>query len=175
MLDISRLTTGQIRVERRPVNLSALAEQLIEEFQPTLAPHTISFEPVAGPRMVAGDELRLRQVLSNLLGNAVKYSPAGVQITVRLEQQAGMACVAIADQGIGIPRAELPNLFRLFYRASNAAAQPIEGVGIGLAVVKEIITQHGGSVDVASTEGEGSTFTVCLPLIGADAGTPMAR
>jgi signal transduction histidine kinase len=164
MLDISRLTTGQIRLERRPVNLVALAEQLIEEFQPTLTTHTIRFEWAGGPFVVAGDELRLRQVLSNLLGNAVKYSPGGIEIAVRLEKHAGMACVAIADQGIGIPRAELPKLFRLFYRASNAAAQPIEGVGIGLAVVKEIITQHGGTVDVASTEGEGSTFTICLPL-----------
>jgi signal transduction histidine kinase len=84
---------------------------------------------------------------------------------VQLEQRDWYACVSVTDQGIGIPRASLARLFQRFYRAENADQRRISGMGIGLYVVKEIVDLHGGTVGVTSTEGEGSTFTVCLPLL----------
>jgi signal transduction histidine kinase len=171
LLDISRITTGQLRITRRPLGLTALTERLVGELQPTLEQHILTLQSDGKPLLVAGDELRLRQVLSNLISNAVKYSPNGGEICICLEQREARVYVSVSDHGIGIPPSELPHLFRLFYRAANASAQPISGVGIGLAVVKDLVTLHGGTVEVASTEGEGSIFTICLPLFDdGDAG-----
>jgi signal transduction histidine kinase len=115
---------------------------------------------------VAADELRLEQVLQNLLQNALKYSPESQPIAVRVERRSESAVVAVTDRGIGIPAAALPRLFGRFYRAPNAEAQQIGGMGVGLYVVKEIVTLHGGEVAVESAEGQGSTFTISLPLLG---------
>ena len=114
--------------------------------------------------MINGDALRLEQVLQNLLQNAIKYSPKGGPVTLRVEQQGHEVCVAVSDQGIGIPREALPQLFQRFYRAPHQATGGIEGLGIGLYIVKEIVTLHSGTIMVESTEGVGSTFTICLPL-----------
>ncbi len=123
---------------------------------------------------VEGDELRLEQVLHNLIGNAVKYSPAGGGVTVRVGQRESCACAVVQDQGIGIPANSVPQLFTRFYRADNVDPQNISGMGIGLFVVKEIITLHGGTVEVASQESQGSIFTICLPLAAAGPETQLA-
>jgi signal transduction histidine kinase len=107
-------------------------------------------------------------VIQNLIQNAIKYSPSGGRVTVQVERQAANACIRVSDQGIGIPAAALPQLFRRFYRAPNADSQHISGMGIGLYVVKEIVELHGGTVEVASQESQGSTFTISLPLLKVD-------
>jgi signal transduction histidine kinase len=111
--------------------------------------------------------LRLEQVVQNLVQNALKYSqaPDPIRVIVALVNDAGR--ITVQDWGIGIPREELANLFKRFYRAKNVEDQHISGMGIGLCVVKEIITMHGGTVEVESTEGQGSCFTVSLPLAEA--------
>jgi signal transduction histidine kinase len=109
--------------------------------------------------------LRLEQVLQNLLQNAIKYSPEGGSVRVRLERRERWACLIVIDHGIGIPFEALTHMFQPFYRAPNTLERPIVGMGIGLYVVKEIVTLHGGEVDVTSAEGEGSTFVVRLPLL----------
>jgi signal transduction histidine kinase len=114
--------------------------------------------------LINGDALRLEQVLQNLIQNAIKYSPAGGPVTVRVEQQGETVRVAVADQGVGIPQEALPRLFQRYYRAANVDAGGIKGLGIGLYVVKEIVTLHGGTVTVDSAEGLGSNFTICFPL-----------
>jgi signal transduction histidine kinase len=114
---------------------------------------------------VLGDAIRLEQVLHNLIGNAVKYRPFGGEILVRCARDGARARVAVQDSGIGIPQAALPHLFQRFYRAANVDAQHISGMGIGLYVVKEIVSLHGGTVGVTSREGHGSTFSVSLPLM----------
>lgn len=114
--------------------------------------------------MISGDELRLEQVLQNLIGNAAKYSPEGTPIRVQVEQQESGVSVAVTGRGIGIPQAALPRLFQRFYRAPNVEER-ISGMGVGLYVVKQIVSLHGGEVKVESVEGQGSTFTVCLPLL----------
>jgi PAS domain S-box-containing protein len=164
LLDISRIETGHLSIERAPVDLSALAQRVVEEVRPTLDQHTIKYVALNQPLVVEGDELRLEQVLQNLIGNAIKYSPQGGPVVVRVARRDAMACVDVIDQGIGIPATALPQLFRRFYRAANVDAQHISGMGVGLYVVKEIVALHGGKVTVASQEGEGSTFSCCLPL-----------
>jgi signal transduction histidine kinase/CheY-like chemotaxis protein len=163
LLDISRIEMGQLSIVRMPMDLSALVRRVVAEMQPTLERHTIDYADADEPLWVEGDELRLEQVLHNLIGNAVKYSPAGGIVTVRMEQRASCACAVIQDQGIGIPADSVPRLFTRFYRADNVNPQNISGMGIGLFVVKEIITLHGGTVEVTSQESQGSTFTICLP------------
>ncbi|MBK9711471.1 MAG: CHASE3 domain-containing protein [Kouleothrix sp.] len=164
LLDVSRLETGQLSLDRTAIDLRQLVQQVVAEVQPTLTQHTIAYEAPEHALMVAGDALRLEQVLQNLIQNAVKYSPGGGAVRVRARLQDAAACIEVIDQGIGIPAEAQARLFTRFYRASNVEEQQISGLGIGLYVVKEIVTLHGGTIAVASAEGAGSTFTVRLPL-----------
>ncbi len=164
LLDVSRLEAGQLSIERAPLDLGVLARRVVAEVQPTLEKHTVVYNGPEVPSIIEGDELRLEQVLQNLIQNAIKYSPTGGQVTVDVTQRGTTACIAVTDQGLGIPQEALPQLFGRFYRAGNVDAQYIAGMGIGLFVVKEIVTLHGGTVEVESTEGRGSTFMVCLPV-----------
>lgn len=164
LLDIARLEQGGLQLDVAPLDLSDLARRVVEEIQPTAERHTLLFETRAAPLMIVGDALRLEQVLQNLVSNALKYSPAGGAVRVTVEQRDGLARVSVADEGIGIPADALPNLFQRFFRAGNAESQTIGGMGLGLYVVKEIVSLHGGTVAVESSEGRGSTFSICLPL-----------
>jgi PAS domain S-box-containing protein len=165
LLDISRLESGQLSIERAPLDLVALTHRVVEEIRPASDGRAIEIVGPAEPLLVAGDELRLEQVLQNLIQNALKYSPDGQPVVVWVERRSAHATVAVTDHGIGIPAAALPRLFGRFYRAPNAEAQQIGGMGVGLYVVKEIVTLHGGEIAVESAEGQGSTFTVLLPLL----------
>jgi PAS domain S-box-containing protein len=169
LLDISRIEQGQLSIDRIALDLCALTERVVAEVRLTVERHTIVIESRATPLVVLGDELRLEQVLQNLLQNAIKYSPNGGTITVQVMQHDEQACISISDQGMGIPAAALPNLFRRFYRANNVEAEHISGMGIGLFVVKEIVALHGGTVHAESTEGKGSRFTLSLPIKPAPA------
>jgi len=164
LLDISRLEQGQLSIERQRLDFGTFVRQIVDEIQPTLTKHTIVYAAPDAPLLIDGDALRLEQALQNLIGNAVKYMPAGGPVYVRVERRSLNVCVAVADQGIGIPDDALPQLFQRFYRASNADVRHISGMGVGLYVVKEIVGLHGGGVTVESVEGQGSTFTICLPL-----------
>jgi signal transduction histidine kinase len=164
LLDLSRIETGQLSIERAPVDLRGLVRRVVEEMQLALDRHTITIHSPDQPVLIMGDELRLEQVLQNLISNAIKYSPEGGPITVQVEQYDARARVAVTDRGIGIPAEALPRLFQRFYRASNVDPQS-SGMGLGLYVVREIVALHGGEVHVTSREGEGSTFTICLPLM----------
>ncbi|MEO7912009.1 MAG: ATP-binding protein [Roseiflexaceae bacterium] len=164
LLDVTRLESGHLSLHRAPLDLGALVQRIVEEVQPTLSIHTITTTIRGTALIVDGDALRLEQVLQNIIQNAVKYSPAGGTITTETFLQDRLVCVSIADQGIGIPQDALQRLFSRFYRADNVDDQQISGMGIGLYVVKEIITLHGGSVAVESSEGSGSTFTIRLQL-----------
>lgn len=164
LLDIARIESGRLRLEQAPVDLGELIQRMVAEIEPGLSEHTISFQPPDAPLIVHGDTVRLEQVFRNLLNNAVKYSPQGGLVEASVERQDSSVVVAVRDEGIGIASDALPYLFQRFYRAPQEDVQQLGGLGVGLYVVREIVTLHGGSVDVASTEGEGSTFTVALPL-----------
>jgi len=163
LLDISRIQNGQLTIARQWIDLDALAGRMVREIQPILHQHTIEFSSAGAPLLIEGDELRLEQVLQNIIQNAVKYSPSGGMIGVRATKQNGHACVSVSDQGIGIPKESLGRLFERFYRAENAEAQHISGMGVGLYLVKEIVGLHGGAIEVSSAEGVGTTFTIRLP------------
>ncbi|MEO7909569.1 MAG: ATP-binding protein [Roseiflexaceae bacterium] len=165
LLDISRLQLGQLSINPMQLDLGALAARLVEETRPLLSQHSIEYVGTLTPALVSGDELRLEQALQNLIQNAVKYSPEGGAISVRVACDATRASVAVTDAGIGIPPEALSQLFQRFYRAPNVDPQHISGLGVGLYVVKEIVELHGGTADVSSAVGNGSTFTLSLPLL----------
>jgi PAS domain S-box-containing protein len=165
LLDLSRLQMGQLSIERELVDLGALVRRIGEETAPTLPHnHQLLVEAPDEPLLIVGDDLRLEQVVQNLLQNAVKYSPHGGPILVRTDTYEGRARLMVRDHGLGIPREALDLIFSRFYRAANTASYQVSGMGVGLYVVKQIVELHGGHVEVDSVEGEGSTFTILLPL-----------
>jgi PAS domain S-box-containing protein len=164
LLDLSRIEAGRLEVDHQPVELDALLARLADETRVTLKSHSLAYERPPVPVVVLGDELRLDQVFRNLLTNAIKYSPAGGPLTITLTTTEQQACVSLQDAGIGIPAEAIPRLFGRFYRVPGAGGGRIGGLGVGLYVVRQIVTLHGGTVQVTSTEGKGSTFQVCLPL-----------
>ena len=175
LLDVARLQAGRpLDLDRRPTDLVALARRAVEEQQKTTDRHTIRLEPIEPDLVGDWDPDRLDRVLSNLLSNAIKYSPGGGLITVVVRRHAGPtgdgAALEVQDDGVGIPAADLPHVFERFHRASNVGR--IEGTGIGLASVRQVVEQHGGTVSAVSRAGTGSTFTVWLPLApGGDNGS----
>ena len=118
--------------------------------------------------IVIGDPIQLRQMLDNLLGNAVKYTPEGGEIKFSAMQENGQFLFQVVDEGIGIPPEDQARIFDRFYRASNTP-DTSQGTGLGLAIVKSIVENHRGRIWVDSIEGEGSTFTVVLPIIAQKA------
>ncbi len=112
---------------------------------------------------IRGNPIRLRQMLDNLIGNAIKYTPEGGDITVEMEVQGEQVIIRISDNGPGIPPADQPHIFEKFYRASNVP-KGVGGSGLGLAIVKSIVDSHQGRIWVESLLGHGSTFTVVLPI-----------
>jgi two-component system, sensor histidine kinase len=164
LLDVSRLEQGQLSIIHEPIDVGLLVERVVQEVQPGLQQHTVASHIPAEAVVILGDELRLEQVLQNLIQNAIKYSPAGGSIAVTVVHDTTHAAVQVRDHGVGIPADALPHLFERFYRVSDAVERHIQGAGIGLFVVKEIVALHGGRVEVTSQEGVGSTFTVWLPL-----------
>jgi signal transduction histidine kinase/PAS domain-containing protein len=165
LLDISRIERGQLGLEPEPVDLAALIASTLEEIEPSLRRHTFEFIHPDEKVIVNADRARLEQVLENLVQNAIKYSPSGGPVSVRLTQAGGAARITVRDEGIGIPAAAMPHLFTRFYRAENADANHIGGLGVGLSIARDIIRRHGGDITVTSREGIGSEFTVSLPLM----------
>jgi PAS domain S-box-containing protein len=166
LLDVSRLRSGrQVELQRSAVDLVALARSCIEEEQQVAPAHRFEARMAVARLEGHWDGQRLERVLTNLLGNAVKYSPADslVRVAVEHDAEAAQAVLTVSDQGVGIPAAELPALFTSFHRGSNVAGS-VPGSGLGLVSVHQIVVQHGGTVTVASVEGAGTTITVRLPL-----------
>jgi signal transduction histidine kinase len=143
-----------------------LVDQAVAAARPFAEVQQITLCAVVGDvPEVAGDRARLAQLLDNLISNALKFTPPGGRVEVRLSStDAGSTVVEVADTGIGIPKAEQDKTFERFYRASAATKNAIAGTGLGLAIVKLTAEAHGGTVSVESNEGEGSTFRVVLPL-----------
>ncbi len=165
--DVAKLRAGQaLELQYEPTDLGALVRAAVGDARAATERHGIHVE--APPTLVGTwDAPRLRRVLDNLLGNAVKYSPSGGTVTVRVAEEmrpgGTWAVVSVSDPGIGIPAADLPYIFEAGRRGGNVTGR-IGGTGIGLAGVRRIVEQHGGMVRAMSDEGQGSTFTVALPL-----------
>lgn len=168
LLDFGRLQANQsLTLQLQPTDLVDLARQIVEDGQQNSILHRVRLHSTLPTLVVSADAGRLESVLGNLLSNAIKYSPDGgdIDVTVAREEQEGRqwAVLSVRDQGLGIATQELPHIFEWFRRAQEYSGR-ISGAGIGLASAHQIIEQHQGTIEVESVEGQGSTFTVRLPL-----------
>jgi len=160
LLLASLIEADRFDIRREPVDLVREVSQAVEELQS--AEHPIVTEKAVDSILILGDRQRLGQVISNLLSNAMKYSPEGSDITVRIDADATTAQVDISDRGVGIAPEDIPNLFKRFYR-TDEAARNAKGLGLGLYITHRIVHAHDGTITVTSEVGSGSTFSISLP------------
>jgi len=163
-LDLQRMESGKQVYDMQPLELSSLLEEVVDRLSVNQEQHRFNWQCDASDSSVLGDRSKLTQLFTNLISNAVKYSPNGGEITIRCTREDNRVIVTVADQGLGIPADALPKLFTKFFRVDNSDRREIGGTGLGLAIVKEIVNRHKGDVAVSSELGKGSTFTVSLPL-----------
>ncbi|HEX4121367.1 MAG TPA: ATP-binding protein [Verrucomicrobiae bacterium] len=162
---ISRLEAGEAQQERARFDLARLAGSTADQMALLAEDKGISVDCELEDKVVVeGDQSRIKQVVVNLLDNAIKYTPNGGSIHLRVRAREGEATLEVTDTGIGIPSVALPHVFERFFRVDAAHSREVEGAGLGLAIVKSICAAHGGHVDVESAENRGSTFKVSLPL-----------
>ena len=168
LLDISRITRGKVELRRQVIELDGVVAKAIEIATPLLEQrrHHLAVEVPCGLR-VDGDPMRLAQVVANLLTNAAKYTPKDGRISVRAAREGDRVVLAVRDNGAGIPRELLPQVFDLFVQGKRTSDRRDGGLGLGLALVDNLVRLHGGEVSATSEgPGTGSTFTVRLPLAG---------
>jgi PAS domain S-box-containing protein len=173
ILLVAQADAGRLGLDLRSVRLGELVSQAVLDAAPAADGKRIALEEEVGADpMMDGDPGRLRQVFDNLISNAIKFTPEGGRVTVRLEVSSGVARITVTDDGPGIPADERDRLFEPFFRARQATTDVVPGSGLGLAVVKAIAEAHGGSAGVESQVGRGSVFRTDLPLrvVGAAMG-----
>jgi two-component system sensor histidine kinase SenX3 len=172
LIDLSRLQGAEPLPALVPVAVGTVVAEAVDRTRAAAAAKDIQLAVAAQPGLVVrGVEAQLATALTNLLANAVAYSPPGTTIAVGARARSGFAEIAVTDSGIGIPRSARSRVFERFYRVDQSRASATGGTGLGLAIVKHVASNHGGSVTVWSEEGLGSTFTLRIPL-GADADQP---
>ncbi len=167
LLDFTRLEAGQFKFAVEPLELATLVDDALRRAQPVLENHIVEVET---PRelVVLADPVAVGRVIDNLLTNAAKFSPAGSTISLRAQRVGAEISLAVTDQGIGMPADEFDRIFERFYRVGGQTNRR-PGTGIGLAIVKEFIEAQRGRVEINSTVGEGTTFTIVLPVEGTSA------
>jgi two-component system OmpR family sensor kinase len=158
-------------LERRPVDLLALATDAVIDARVTAPDHVLRLRAASGgddediePAVVLGDEVRLRQVLGNLIANALTHTPAGTEVTVFVRAEDGWAILEVVDNGPGMSQADAARVFERFYRTDPSRTRAAGGAGLGLSIVAALVAAHGGDVSVFTAEGQGATFRVRLPL-----------
>jgi signal transduction histidine kinase len=166
LLFLAQVDAGKLTFELRPVELEVIVAECVEASQPAAQAKEIelvaSTEPLPAP--LQGDPTRLAQVLDNLVSNAIKFTPAGGRVEVRLSAREGMAVLEVQDTGLGLPDDEQDQLFERFFRSSRASENAIPGTGLGLAIAKAIVERHGGRIALESAVNVGTTVRVELPL-----------
>jgi two-component system phosphate regulon sensor histidine kinase PhoR len=164
LLDVSRIETNRLQIHPQPISWLQFIEGRISAFRVQHPTRAMSFDVHAPESTVVADPDRMRQVVDNLLSNALKYSPEGSDIDVLVAKEDGFVATSVTDHGIGIPRDEIPQLFERFHRARNVSSRYYGGLGLGLYIARAIVEAHGGVITVESEEGSGSTFTMRLPI-----------
>jgi PAS domain S-box-containing protein len=164
ILDVSRIESGRMELKKRDFDVSRLAHMIIGKLQSQFSNHVINLVSPDSVDPVCADPDKIEQVFVNLVDNAVKYSPAGGEITLSLEQLQHRVECGIHDSGVGIPPEHLPHIFEKFHRVDNRATREVYGTGLGLYVSKSIVEAHGGTIWAESELGKGSTFRFTLPL-----------
>jgi heavy metal sensor kinase len=166
LLLLSQAESGQLALQRTPLDLARLAIDVVDQFQIPAEEKGVSLS-VSGDRegvWASSDPTQMERLMSNLLSNAIKYTPKGGWVRVQIgRDESDWAQLIVEDSGVGIPAENLPHIFDRFYRVRNAQTNMVQGLGLGLSFVAWIVEAHGGRIDVASADGEGSRFTVLLP------------
>jgi PAS domain S-box-containing protein len=168
LLDISRITIGKLHLEVRPVNLAPMIEAIVDGVRPAADSRNIYLQTALDPRVspISGDPSRVQQIIWNLLTNAIKFTPKGGRVQVRLERIDSHVEFAVSDTGQGIDPEFLPHVFDRFRQADSSSTRRHRGLGLGLSIVRQLVELHGGTVTAHSAgEGEGTTFKVKLPLL----------
>lgn len=165
LLELSRSETGNLELSVEALDLRDAARSVTDLYRPVAGAHEIALELDGDPVIVSADRLRIEQMIGNLVKNAINYSRDGTPVTVAVMRRDDDAEISVSDRGIGIPDDERENIFRPFRHGSVA---PSKGAGLGLSIVQRIVAAHGGSIDVDSTLGVGSTFRVRLPSTRRD-------
>ena len=165
-LTAARLEEGKVSIEIGPCDVTKILKEVSARLQEISKNHIITCDLAGLPETIQADAGALEQVLTNLLSNAVKYAPDAPAIDVVARRQGGEVLIAVRDRGLGIDEQDMPKMFARFFRAKTSTG--IAGTGIGLNLVKTLVEEHGGSVKVESKKGEGSIFTIRLPIAGPD-------
>jgi signal transduction histidine kinase len=166
LLDLSRLEESRLRLRPGPVELHVMLARIVEMARPLAARNHLTLELDVKPLTIAADEPKLERVVVNLVSNAIKFTNTGGRVMVRLEERDSQTWIAVVDTGIGIPAEEQGRIFDRFHQVDPAITQRQGGTGIGLALAKELVELHGGTLRVESELGKGSVFTIVLPSCG---------
>lgn len=164
ILELARMESGRFRLHKSACDLKELVESVLPGFVERFPTHRFSFEQSTDQSALEADPTLLTQVLTNLLSNAVKYSPDGGAIRLHLGREGNRLTCSVSDEGIGIEKDKIPYIFEKFYRVDNSLTRETGGTGLGLANARYIVESHGGSIWAESEPGQGSTFTVALPV-----------
>lgn len=169
LLEQARVESGELVLRIDEIDLEEVARPIVQSFGPQAAAKNVTLElrPVR-PAIVEADEQRLSQVFVNLIDNALRFTPEGGSVSVTLDVDDGYALICVADTGMGIPYKDLPYVFERFYVADRSRTRGVSGAGLGLSIVKQIVEAHHGTVQVESTLGIGTKFTVSIPMLALD-------
>ncbi len=172
LLAIARLDSGADAIDPHPEDISKLCRWVMEQMHLLAEEKHISMSVHTAPMIVSIDPARMKQVLVNLIDNAIKYTPDGGSVSLNSFVVGRLAVIQVTDNGIGIPASALPNVFDRFYRTDKARSRVSGGTGLGLAIVKAICHAHGGSVTLTSSEGAGTLVRIELPLAAGAPASP---
>ncbi|HEY3980342.1 MAG TPA: HAMP domain-containing sensor histidine kinase [Streptosporangiaceae bacterium] len=171
LLVLARVDTGR-PLERRPVDLASIAAQAVQAARIVSPGRPVTLAAGADPVIVYADEERLRQVIDNLIGNAVQHTPAGSPVSVSVDSTTGTGEITVADRGPGMTAEQAARVFERFYRTDDARARARGGTGLGLSIAAALVAAHDGDITVDTQPGQGAAFRVRLPLAGGAEGGP---
>jgi two-component system phosphate regulon sensor histidine kinase PhoR len=167
-LEMSRLEAGETLVERTRFDFAELTKTTVDQMRPLAEEKKLRLDVDGGkPIEIEADPIRVKQIVVNLVDNAIKYTSAEGSISVSISPVGGIAVLEVSDTGIGIPQQALSQVFDRFYRVDKARSRQFGGTGLGLAIVKSICAAYGGTVTVKSADGQGAVFRVELPLVSS--------
>jgi two-component system phosphate regulon sensor histidine kinase PhoR len=168
LLSVSRMESGRLVLDPRPLDLASVVERILSPFRAMAARHTIRAKLPAGLPVVWGDPDKVEQILTNLVGNAIKYSPGGGEVLVTVDQDGDTVQVSVRDQGIGMSPRDMGQLFEKFYRVDREEVRRTGGTGLGLYITKRLVEMHGGRLWAESWPQVGSVFRFTLPTSDSD-------
>jgi signal transduction histidine kinase len=165
LFELAQLDAGGIHFDKVPIALSDLISDVIERMQALADRRRLRIEGHVSPQVdpVTLDPRKIERVLTNLISNAIRHTPEGGQVTIEARRLNGQVRVSVGDTGEGIAASDLPHVFERFYRGEKSRSRSTGGAGLGLAIAKGIVEAHGGSIEVVSQAGQGTTFTFTLP------------